>query len=108
MLNNTRDFIAEELLARLYQECNPASLMEESQVETERKREMLKIYTSLKNAVKIVGDINISTHSTPTPAPVSNDWMASSRAPAPSRPSAPSRLGWNHAKILTFLNEFQN
>ena len=90
MLNNTREFIAGELLARLYQECNPHSLMEESAVEVERKREMLGIYNSLKEAVKIVGDINVSTHTTPTPAPVDYNWINES-APTNNAPVRSSR-----------------
>ena len=37
MLNSARDFIAEELVAILYSECNGADLMKESQQEIERK-----------------------------------------------------------------------
>lgn len=97
MLNNTREFIAEELLAKLYEECNPQSLMDESSTEVERKRELLRIYNSLKEAVKIVGDINMSTHTTTTPAPVNNEWIndnsngqarQSRGAPPPPRPPA--------------------
>lgn len=95
LLNSTRTFIAEELVARLYSECNPSNLMEESQVEVDRKRELMRIYKALKEAVKIVADINMTTHSTPTPAPVDYDWVDSSSnrvsrgAPPPPRPSVP-------------------
>ena len=64
MLNSTRDFIADELVATLYSECNPGDLMKESADEVERKTEMIKIYNALKDAVKIVTDININTTGT--------------------------------------------
>ena len=75
MLNATRSFIAEELLAQIYAEVNISSAMEESPEELERKKEMLNIFHSLQEAVKIIGDINISTHSTPTPAAVDYNWV---------------------------------
>jgi len=97
MLNSARDFIAEELVAILYSECNGADLMKESQQEIERKTEMLKIYNSLKDAVKIVTDININTTGTAAPPPVDNSWIQdtapSSRAAPPSRPSATYMTG---------------
>ena len=75
MLNATRNFIAEELLAQIYAEVNISAAMEESPQELERKTELLNIFHSLKEAVKIIGDINISTHSTPTPAAVDYNWV---------------------------------
>ena len=90
MLNSTRDFIAEELVAILYSECNGAELMKESTEEIERKTEMIKIYNSLKEAVKIVTDININTTGTSAPPPVDNSWIQNEqpRQPPPSRPSS--------------------
>ena len=38
--------------------------MEESPGESERREELLKMYASLKEALKIIGDINTSTVST--------------------------------------------
>ena len=38
--------------------------MEESPGESERREELLKMYASLKEALKIIGDINTSTTST--------------------------------------------
>lgn len=90
MLNSTRDFIAEELVAILYSECNGAELMKESTDEIERKTEMIKIYNSLKEAVKIVTDININTTGTSAPPPVDNSWIQNEqpRPPPPSRPNS--------------------
>jgi len=90
MLNSTRDFIADELIATLYSECNAADLMKESSDEVERKSEMIKIYNALKDAVKIVTDININTTGTSAPPPVDNSWIQEDAAPrrsaAPQRP----------------------
>lgn len=57
---------------------------------------MLKIYNSLKDAVKIVTDININTTGTAAPPPVDNSWIdttPSSRSAPPSRPSATYMTG---------------
>ena len=57
---------------------------------------MLKIYNSLKDAVKIVTDININTTGTAAPPPVDNSWIqndAPSSRPPPSRPSATYMTG---------------
>merc|ERR1711935_776184 len=81
MLNSTRDFIADELIATLYSECNAADLMKESSDEVERKSEMIKIYNALKDAVKIVTDININTTGTSAPPPVDNSWIQEDAAP---------------------------
>ncbi|CAG5112235.1 Oidioi.mRNA.OKI2018_I69.chr2.g6474.t1.cds [Oikopleura dioica] len=83
MLNATRNFIAEELLAQIYAEVNISAAMEESPQELERKTELLNIFHSLKEAVKIIGDINISTHSTPTPAAVDYNWVQENQRQAP-------------------------
>jgi len=92
MLNSTRDFIADELVATLYSECNPSDLMKESADEVERKTEMIKIYNALKDAVKIVTDININTTGTSAPPPVDNSWIQADSAPRrsapPQRPSS--------------------
>ena len=53
MLNSARDFIAEELVAILYSECNGADLMKESQQEIERKENALFFYnTMISNCIK--------------------------------------------------------
>merc|ERR1719334_1843283 len=75
MLNSTRDFIADELVATLYSECNPGDLMKESADEVERKTEMIKIYNALKDAVKIVTDININTTGTSAPPQRPSSYM---------------------------------
>lgn len=49
--------------------------MEESQEEAQRREELLRMYHATKEALNIIGDINITTNSTPTPPPVDNDWL---------------------------------
>ena len=61
--------------------------MEESEEETQRREEMLRLYHSSKEALEIIGDINMHTISTPLPPPVEkdDDLSSSYRPPAPSR-----------------------
>lgn len=47
--------------------------MEESADEAQRRDEMLRMYQATKEALRIIGDINMSTKSTPLPPPVQND-----------------------------------
>lgn len=49
--------------------------MEESQEEAQRREELLRMYHATKEALHIIGDINVTTNSTPTPPPVDNDWL---------------------------------
>ena len=49
--------------------------MEESQEEAQRRDEMLRMYHACKEALSIIGDINISTVSTPIPPPVNMEWI---------------------------------
>ena len=49
------------LLFSIYQQCDQAAIMEESPGEAERRDELLKMHQSLKDALKIIGDINTST-----------------------------------------------
>ena len=45
----------------IYSECDQSQLMEESPGEAERREDLLKMYKSLKDALKIIGDINTNT-----------------------------------------------
>ncbi|XP_071504287.1 dynamin-1-like [Diadema antillarum] len=104
MINDTKDFILSEMLAHLYSTGDQASLMEESADEAQRREEMLRMYQATKEALRIIGDINMSTKSTPLPPPVQNDdlikpFNGSSTAPSsgnmPRRPNP--RPAGNHA-----------
>ena len=65
----TKDFISSELLAHIYSSGDQASLMEESPEEAQRREEMLRMYHACKEALTIIGDVNMSTVSTPAPPP---------------------------------------
>ena len=47
--------------------------MEESEEETLRREEMLRLYHCTKQALDIIGDINMHTVSTPLPPPIEKD-----------------------------------
>jgi dynamin 1/3 len=53
-------------------------MMEESADEALKREEMLRMYHACKEALKIIGDVSTATISTPNPAPIRSDWMASS------------------------------
>ena len=62
-------------------------MMEESEEEVQRREEMLRLYHSTKEALDIIGDINMHTIATPLPPPVEKDDDQFSNY----RPSAPPR-----------------
>ena len=105
-VNNVKEFIGAELLAYLYSTLDQQSMMEESQEEGQRREELLRMYHATKEALSIIGDINVTTTATPIPPPVDNDWLhvenningGGSRpsSPKPSRggpPPPPNRPG---------------
>ncbi|XP_077969374.1 dynamin-1-like isoform X3 [Styela clava] len=75
MINQTKEFITSEVLAHLYQSGNQNTMMEESAEESERRDTMLRMYHSLKEALQIMGDINMKTVATSLPPPVDNSWI---------------------------------
>lgn len=87
MVNSTKEFIKNELLACLYRDCKTEDLMEESPVEAQRRQDLLTMYKTSKEALRIIGDINAGTVSEPLPPPVEN----SITPLRPSGPSAPAR-----------------
>ena len=62
-------------------------MMEESEEEVQRREEMLKLYHSTKEALDIIGDINMHTIATPLPPPIEKD----DDQPSNYRPPAPTR-----------------
>ncbi|KXJ10943.1 dynamin-1 [Exaiptasia diaphana] len=102
--NNIKEFINSELLAHLYSTGNHNSMMQESEDETLRREEMIRMYRSTKEALQIVSDIDSHTNSTPLPPPITSDDMDYRGQPNPSpkpsrrpmstpssRPTAPAR-----------------
>ena len=48
------------------------------------------MHASLKEALKIIGDINVKTVHAPKPPPVDNSWIQNSPPPTRSSPAASS------------------
>eukprot|EP00096_Caligus_rogercresseyi_P005316 TRINITY_DN2055_c0_g2_i4.p1 TRINITY_DN2055_c0_g2~~TRINITY_DN2055_c0_g2_i4.p1 ORF type:complete len:890 (-),score=300.82 TRINITY_DN2055_c0_g2_i4:524-3193(-) len=94
MINDVKAFINSELLACLYATGDTQNMMEESADEAIKREEMLRMYHACKEALKIIGDVSMATVSTPTPAPLRNDWMGTSSLSTPmSSNNAPSSPG---------------
>nr|XP_039270524.1 dynamin-1-like isoform X3 [Styela clava] len=97
MINQTKEFITSEVLAHLYQSGNQNTMMEESAEESERRDTMLRMYHSLKEALQIMGDINMKTVATSLPPPVDNSWIheeaANGGTNGPSHSTRPSVRG---------------
>ncbi|XP_063487321.1 dynamin-1-like [Symphalangus syndactylus] len=60
----TKEFIFSELLSNLYSRGDQNTLREESTKQTQRRNEMLRMHHVLKEALGIIGDINVTTVST--------------------------------------------
>ena len=54
------EFLENELLAHLYQCGDTDTLMEESQLEAQKREEMLRMYHSVKEALRIINEVSIS------------------------------------------------
>ena len=48
--------------------------MEESPLEAQKREEILRMYHSCKEALRIINDVNMSTITTDIPPSVVNDW----------------------------------
>ena len=96
LINKTREYINGDLLRTLLSEGE--MLMEESQQEAQRREDLLRTYNSLKEALNIIGEVNMSTTYVPPPPPLKNDWRpppaaaaaASNRTSIPPPAAAPS------------------
>ena len=62
--------------------------MEESEEEAQRREEMLRLYHCTKQALEIIGDINMHTNATPLPPPIERD---DDNEPPPNTKPAPAR-----------------
>ena len=49
--------------------------MEESAEEAQRREDILRMYHVTKEALSIIGDVSMSTVSTPVPPPVDDEWL---------------------------------
>ncbi len=61
MVNNFKDFVKDELLACLYRDAKVDQLMEESAVEAQRRQELMSMYQTSKEALRVIGEINQGT-----------------------------------------------
>ena len=69
--------------------------MQESVEEAQHRDEMLRMYTAMKDALNIIGEVSIGTASTPVPPPVTDDWRELSTMNGGY--SAPR---WVHSQLL--------
>jgi len=93
MVNGVKHYLKNDVLVKLYEIEQEMDLMEEAPEEVERRCEMLRTYQSLTEALKIISEINMKTHTTNIPPPVDNSWIPEEMgAPAPSGPQAPNRI----------------
>lgn len=96
LINKTREFINGDLLRTLLS--GGEMLMEESQQEAQRREDLLRTYNALKEALNIIGEVNMSTTYVPPPPPLKNDWRpppapvpsSSTRSAAPVPPPPPA------------------
>lgn len=95
LINKTREFINGDLLRTLLS--GGEMLMEESQQEAQRREDLLRTYNALKEALSIIGEVNMSTTYVPPPPPLKNDWRpppapvtSSNRSSAPVPPPPPA------------------
>lgn len=79
-INRLREFIRVDLLRCLIKDGE--MLMEESPEEVRRREDLLRTYESLREALQIINEVNMTTTYVPPPPPLKNDWQ-----PAPSIPS---------------------
>lgn len=92
MITEAKIFIKSEVLAQLYGNEHHRNLMEESAEESERRDTILRTYHSLKEALSIMGDLNMKTMSTSLPPPVDNSWIEEDGSVnGTSHPMRPSR-----------------
>lgn len=47
--------------------------MDESPEEALRREELMRMYNALRDALKVISDVNLNTYSTPTPPPVKEE-----------------------------------
>ncbi|KNC79856.1 dynamin-3 [Sphaeroforma arctica JP610] len=100
MVQKVKIDIEEELVAGLFNAGSPDDLLEESESEKARREDMLNMLSMAKKALKIIGDVNVTTKYENAPPPISEerDILAQKahrsasdrRAPAPHRAPAQS------------------
>lgn len=92
LVSHTKEVIKSELIAGLYRSGESADqLMEESPEAAARRKDILQMYKLSKEALDIINDVSVSTHSTPLPPPIVYDEppAAERRATVGARPAPP-------------------
>ena len=62
--------------------------MEESEQERQHREDTLRVYQALKEALKIIGEVSTQTVSTPTPPPITNEWIPNDPPPPSPKPTS--------------------
>lgn len=84
-------------------------MMEEAPEEAQKREEMLRMYHACKEALRIIGDVSMTTVSTPVPPPVKNDWLASENPRlSPPSPSGPRKTAPNMGQVGSSGNIIDN
>lgn len=80
LIRKTKEFLSTEVLAHLYESGGATRLMEESPEEVERRENLLNMYDSLQEALKVMSELNLKTVHTTLPPPVDSSWISPSRS----------------------------
>ncbi|RNA38746.1 dynamin isoform X6 [Brachionus plicatilis] len=84
VINNLREFFKNEIIAQIYSSTDQSTLMEESFEEASKRDEILRIYNSTKDALKIIEDISRNTISEQIPQSINLGYQNN----IPSRPNS--------------------
>ncbi|EPB73027.1 dynamin family protein [Ancylostoma ceylanicum] len=99
IVSQVTQFMHDELLAHIYQCGDTDTLMEESQVEAQKREEMLRMYHACKEALRIISEVNMSTlGDVPPPLPPS-DYRPMPSGPSPVPRPAPAPPGGRQAPM---------
>lgn len=91
MINGVKEFLKNDVLVKLYEAERSMNIMEEAPEETERRTVLVRTYNSLKEALKLISDINMKTQTTNLPPPVDNSWIPEEQQNSSSNTSAPTQ-----------------
>jgi len=99
IINDIRTFIEQDIIALIYSSGDQNTLMEESAEEAVKREELLRIYNSTKEALKIIGEVSTMTISIPSASminsynyqtdnlstPINNSYSERPSSPMPNR-----------------------
>jgi len=74
MINKMKEYTQAELLAQLYATGDHAMLMQESEDESRRREETLRMYHALKEGLSIISEVTSTTTATSLPPPIVTDY----------------------------------